>query len=418
VTIAASAASVPTPGDVASVPLARSACLALAISVALAACVDTRRASPKAALDATPVAEVAPVAAQPPGPTIGSGSVKVALLLPLSGGGGGGAAATSLRNAADLALAEFQNPDLTILVKDDRGTADGAREAATAALGEGAELIIGPLFAPAVIAAGGVAKAAGKPVLAFSTDVNAASPGVYLLSFMAQSEVDRVVDYAVAQGRRSFAALIPDTTYGSVVEAQFREAVARANARVAAIERYTPGQPQPAVQRLASVLGGPAPQVDALLIPDASEALPAIGSALISAGFDPARVKPLGTGVWNNPRAFGIAALQGGWFAAPDAAGFASFANRYRARFGGEPTRIATLGYDAVSLAAALARTGGNARFSDGALTNPSGFNGIDGVFRFRPDGSNVRALSVLEVRNGATNVVSAAPRTFAASGT
>lgn len=393
--------------------------LCLALALTLGAC-ESRRARPSAAIDTPPVTEAAPIPAPGPstGPTIGAGSVKVALLLPLSGSGQGAAAATSLRNAADLALSEFQNPDLTILVKDDHGTADGAREAASQALGEGAELLIGPLFAPAVVAAGGVAKAAGKPVIAFSTDANAASRGVYLLSFMAQSEVDRIVDYAAAQGKRSFAALIPDTTYGTVVEAQFREAAARANARVAAIERYTPGQPQPAVQRLASVFGGPTPQIDAILIPETGDNLPAVGSALISAGFDPSRVKPLGTGVWNDPRAFGIAALQGGWFAAPDAAGFAAFANRYRARFGGEPTRIATLGYDAVSLAAALARTQGAARFSDGALTSPSGFAGIDGVFRFRPDGSNVRALSVLELRNGATSIISAAPKTLGPSGT
>ena len=397
-------------------PLRSALCLALAVT--LGACVDTGRPRPSAAIDTPPAIIEAVPAAPSTGPTIGTGSVKIALLLPLTGSGQGAAAALSLRNAADLAISEFQNPDLTILVKDDRGTADGAREAATQALADGAELIVGPLFAPAVLAAGNVAKAAGKPVVAFSTDANAASRGVYLLSFMAQSEVDRIVDYAVAQGKRSFAALIPDTTYGTVVEAQFREAAARNNARVAGLERYTPGQPQPAVQRLVSVFGGAAPQIDAILIPESGEGLAAIGTALASAGFDASRVKPLGTGVWNDPRAFGVAALQGGWFAAPDSAGFAAFATRYRARFGGDPTRIATLAYDAVTLAAALARTQGAARFADGALSSPAGFAGVDGVFRFRSDGTNVRALSVLELRNGATGIVSPAPKSFGPSGT
>lgn len=355
---------------------------------------------------------------QASGPTIGTGKVRVALILPLTGPGQGAAAGSAMRNAAELAIAEFQNPDLTILVKDDRGTPEGAREAATQAIAEGAELIVGPLFAGSVQAAGQVARQAGRPVIAFSTDASVAARGVYLLSFLPQSEVDRIVDHAVAQGKRSFAALIPDTSYGSVVEAQFREAAARRGARVVAIERYPVGQPQAAVTRLTPLISGAAPQADALLLPENGDGVTAVGQALQAAGFDPTRVKPLGTGVWNDPRTLRIAALQGGWFAAPDTAGFNAFAGRYRARFGSEPIRLATLSYDAVSLAAALVRTQGSQRFTDPVLTNPSGFAGADGVFRFKPDGTNDRALAVYEVRSGAPVIVSPAPRVLGASGT
>ncbi|HEX8165779.1 MAG TPA: penicillin-binding protein activator [Beijerinckiaceae bacterium] len=350
--------------------------------------------------------------------SIGAGSVKVALILPLTGQGQGAVAATSLRNAAELALSEFQNPDVAVVVKDDRGTAEGARQAAEEALAEGAELIVGPLFAPAVQAAGQVAKQAGRPVIAFSTDATVASRGVYLLSFLAQEEVDRIVAYASAQGRRSFAALVPENTYGSVVEAQFREAAAKRGARVVAMERYAPGQAQGAVQRIAPLITGVNAQADAIFLPDNAEGLPGVAQALSQVGFDPQRVKPLGTGVWNDPRVFRTPALQGGWFAAPDSAGFNAFAGRYRAKFGSDPTRIATLSYDAVSLAAALVRTQGSQRFAEGVLTNPSGFSGADGVFRFRPDGLNDRALAVLEIRNGAAAPVSPAPKALSPSGT
>lgn len=361
-----------------------------------------------------PITEVpATIPAAPAGDTIGTGSVKVALILPLTGPGQGAAAAKSLRNAAELSLGEFQGADMTILVKDDRGTADGAREAATQALADGAELIIGPLFAPSVAAAGQVARGAGKPVVAFSTDTTVAARGVYLLSFTPQPEVDRVLDFAAQQGRRSVAGLIPESVYGNVVEAAFREGAARYNLRVVAIERYQPGQPGPAVQRLAGVIAGDQPQVDAILIPEAGDGLAAVGSALGGVGFDPARVKPLGTGVWNDPRTAQVPALAGGWYAAPDLAGYTAFSSRYRARFGAAPTRIATLAYDAVSLAAALVKTQGPQRFAEASLQSPSGFAGVDGTFRFRPDGTNDRTLAVVEVRNGGTSVVSPAPRTL-----
>src|SRR4051812_47305467 len=185
-----------------------SAGLAALLPLIVAGCIGSGSLAPPEA--AAPAAEV-PAAAS--GSTIGTGSVKVALILPLSAQGQGAIVAQSLRNSAEMALAEFQNPDVTILVKDDHGTAEGARAAATQAVAEGAELIVGPLFAGSVQAAGQVARQSGRPVIAFSTDAGVATRGVYLLSFLAQAEVDRIIDYAAAQGKRSVAALIPETTY-------------------------------------------------------------------------------------------------------------------------------------------------------------------------------------------------------------
>lgn len=366
-----------------------------------------------------PQAELPPTAA--PGPagqpgSIGAGSVKVALALPLTGPGAQIGAA--MRNAAELAYEEFQQPDLQILVKDDRSTPDGAREAAQAAIAEGADLVLGPVFAGSVQAAALPARNAGKPVIAFSTDATVASRGVYLLSFLPQTEVDRIVDESVAGGKRSFAALIPESAYGNAVEAQFREALARKGARLAGIERYPPGQPGPAVERLASVIGGPAPQADALFLPETAEGLPAVSAALMKAGFSPARVRPVGTAVWNEPRLFALPALQGGRFAAPDAAGFTAFAGRYQARYGTNPPRVASLAFDAVSLAAALARQYGSQRFAEPTLTAGAGFAGVDGTFRLRPEGLSERALAVYEIRNNAVTAVSPAPRALAKPGT
>ena len=113
----------------------------------------------------------------------------------------------------------------------------------------------------------------------------------------------------------------------------------------------------------------------------------------------------------------GWPALQGAWFTAPENAGFNAIAQRYKAKFGSDPARIATLAYDAVSLAIALSRAQGSQRYSESVLTNPSGFNGADGVFRFRPDGTNERGLSVLEIGGGAAKIISPAPRTFSGNG-
>ena len=391
----------------------RTSGLAAGLAALLAACTPLGFGGSPATTDVMS-APVAPVqsrslagAAVPS--AIGSGPTKVALILPLTQNGAPSSVGTSLRNAAELAYVESGSNDLTIMLKDDRGTSDGARDAAQAAVGDGAEIVLGPLFAGSVREAGRVAHAANRPLIGFSTDAGAASSGVYLLSFLIESYVDRVVDYAAQQGKKSFAALVPENDYGNVALAEFQQRAAKLGVRVEAIERYQPGQATDAVQRIASAL----PRIDALFIPEQADAMPAVAQALTANGIDSRKVQILGTGIWNDPRVLKLPALQGAWFAAPENTGFNAFSGRYRAKFGSDPARIATLSYDAVSLVAALARTQGGARFSDNALTNSSGFNGADGVFRFRADGPNERGLAILQINNGAAVTASPAPRSF-----
>jgi ABC-type branched-subunit amino acid transport system substrate-binding protein len=358
--------------------------------------------------------EPSPAAAQPA--AIGTGAVKVALILPLSAGGNAGAVAQSMKNAAEMALAEFNAPDIQLLVKDDAGSAGGAQQAAQQALAENAEIIVGPLFAHSVGAVGAVARPRGIPVIAFSTDASVAARGVYLLSFLPESDVDRIVDHAVGSGKRSFAAMMSEGAYGTVVEAEFKQAVARKGARIVALERYTPdpARMQAAAQRVAQAARG----ADAVFIPEGPEVVPSVARALSGAGLDLRRVQLLGTGLWDDPRIFADASLQGGWYAAPDGAGFRSFAARYRSRYGQDPVRTATLAYDAVALVAALVKTQGGQRFSEQTLTNASGFAGIDGLFRFRSDGTNQRGLAIFRVTPNGGQQIAPPPRAFSGSGT
>jgi len=346
----------------------------------------------------------------PPTALMGAGQVKIALILPLSGSAANVAA--SMRNAAEMALEEFKNPNIQLLVKDDAGAPQTAQAAAQQALDEGAEMILGPLFAQSVSAVAQVARGRGVPVIAFSTDASVAARGVYLLSFLPESDVKRIVEYAASRGKRSMAALLPDNAYGAVVEASLQQEAARRGVRVVTLEKYSadPGRMADPVKRVAQA----ANRVDSIFIPDSADAVPQVAAALGADGVNLKREQLLGTGLWEDPRIFSTAALDGGWYAGPDPEGFRKFAARYRARFGQDPVRAAALSYDAVALIAALAKTQGQQRFSEPVLTNASGFAGIDGIFRFKPDGTNDRGLAVLRVAPGGGQVISPAPRSFA----
>jgi ABC-type branched-subunit amino acid transport system substrate-binding protein len=306
-----------------------------------------------------------------------------------------------------MAVDESGAGDVTLMVLDDHSTPDGAAQAAQQALSAGAELIVGPLFSPGVREVGRVAKSAGKPVIAFSTDTSVSSRGVYLLSFLIEGYVDRIMDYAKSKGKKSFAAMAPQSDYGNIAVAEFQQAASRLGVRVVTIARYAPGQAASAAQEIAGVSS----QIDALFIPEQADGMESVNAALVASGV---KTQILGTGIWNDARVMKLPALQGAWFAAPENAGFNAFAGRYRAKFNSDPTRLATLSYDAVSLVAALARTQGSQRYTEKVLTNASGFNGADGVFRFRVDGPNERGLAVLQIGAGAATVQSPAPRSFA----
>jgi branched-chain amino acid transport system substrate-binding protein len=347
---------------------------------------------------------------------IGGGGIRVGLILPLSAAGNAGTVAQSMKNAAEMALAEFNSPNVQLLVKDDGGTSGGAQQAVQQALGEGAEIIVGPLFAHSVGVVGAAARQRGVPVIAFSTDATVATRGVYLLSFLPESDVDRIVDYAIANGKRSFVAMLSEGAYGNVVEAEFKQVVARKGSRIVGLERYplTPA----GIAGPAKLIAQASRLADVAFIPEGPDVVPSVIQALTSATppLDTKRVQLLGTGLWDDPRIFNNAQLQGGWYAAPDSTGFRNFSARYRQRNNQDPVRTATLAYDAVALVAALVKTQGPQRFSEQTLTNPSGFAGIDGLFRFRPDGTNERGLAVMQVGPTGGQIISPPPRAFGAA--
>lgn len=352
-----------------------------------------------------------------PGPNEGApevrrgNSVKVALLLPLTSTGHTAAVAKALKQAGELALFELDNPSFQLIVKDDKSTPDGARAAAEEAIKEGAEIILGPLFAGSVQAVAPVARQAGIPVLAFSNDRQVAGDGVYLLGFLPQQEVDRVVGFSLAQGHRRYAALLPNDAYGKVVEAAFRHAVSAGGGVIAALESYTPASNamvEPAERIVTAIKQAEEAlqPIDALFVPGGPETLPSLGPLLAYASIDTSRIKLLGTGGWDYPNIGREAVFQGGWYASADPRGWRDFSEKFARTFGSSPPRLASMAYDAVTIAIRLSGQPAGSRFTAANLTRSAGFSGVDGPLRLLESGIAQRGLAVLEVQSIGANVI------------
>jgi hypothetical protein len=261
------------------------------------------------------------------------------------------------------------------------------------------------LFAQSVSAVAPVARTQGVPVIAFSSDRAVGGDGVYLLSFQPEDEVTRVISYAARHGHSHFAALVPSNAYGGKVEKAFRDSVAGEKARVVDVEHFDPkpeltGPPAEAVN---------ATNPDAILVAQGGPVLKAMAPSLATG----ASVQLLGTSLWQDSSLQKEARLDGGWFAAPPDDQWRGFADRYAATYGTRPPRIASLAYDAMSLVALLSKGTPYHRYSEAAITDPNGFSGIDGIFRFHYDGAVERGLAVMAVSPDGFRVVDPAPHTF-----
>src|SRR5471032_3137536 len=319
---------------------------AIAAAVAIAACTPKPEAPPPAPMVVAPPAPVVghpldrdmPAYLRLPGMAPDAVPVRVGLILPFtSSSGPTRALAASLMKAAELAMFDSGNRDILLMTADEGNGGATAATAAQQLLAQGAEVIIGPLFGPSVSVVAPIARDRGVPVLAFSTEKSVAGNGAYLLSFLPQYEVRRVIRYAAANGHHQFAALEPQTAYGDVTSEAFTDAVTSAHGAVVDVERFAPNAGAVAVPAGAVAKS----DADAVLIAQGGVILRAIAPTLSMDGATRDKVKLLGTGLWDDDPALAReASLQGSWYAAPMPGADGEFVSKYRATFAAAPAQL------------------------------------------------------------------------------
>lgn len=333
---------------------------------------------------------------------------KVGLLLPLTGQHA--QVGNAMLQAAQLALFDMGEGRMQLLPKDTKGTSVGGASAAQAAIDEGAQLIIGPLFSQAVSGASPVARRGSVALIGFSTDRTVAGAGSYIMGVLPEGQAERMADYAATQGYKHVGIVAASDAYGRLSADAFRS---RASSRAVRITQAMN------TQNLETVLS---PDIQAIFLPMGGQMAVQIATRIKQQRPD---IALLGTGLWDDDQLVSNAVMGGAVYAAPSPRLRRNFENKYRNLYGSNPPRIASIAYDATALSVVLSRqkpiVSNTARvsmrpssFASSAITNPSGFSGIDGIFRFRPDGTAQRGLAVLSIRNGQALTREGAPSSFA----
>jgi ABC-type branched-subunit amino acid transport system substrate-binding protein len=355
------------------------------------------------------------------GPAIDTSEpVPVALLVPSgSGQAGDELLARSLQNAARLAIADLGNVRIDLRIYNTAGQPGQAQAMAIKAADEGAKIVLGPVFAQEANAAGVALAGRGINVLSFSNNTDIAGGNVFVLGPTFQNTANRLASYAVRQGKRRVMVVHDRNTAGEIGKAAIQRGVSNAGGSVVATVGYEFSQngivqaaPQIASQARSS-------EADAIFMTaDTAGALPLLTQLLRDNRIDNSVAQFIGLTRWDIPAAtLSLPGTQGGWFALPDPSLYQQYQSRYQAAFGEAPHPISGLAYDGIAAVGALIKAGRSDALSGSALTQGSGFVGVNGIFRLRSDGSNERGLAVAQIRNNQLVVIDAAPRSFGGAG-
>lgn len=344
--------------------------------------------------------------------------VPVALLVPKSSNGAGTVAA-NLENAAKMAVADLGDIKIDLRVYDTAGSADVAAQQAQRAVDEGSKIILGPLFAEAANAAAVAVGDEGVNVMSFSNNPSIAGGNVFILGKTFDNTASRLMSYAKAQGKSRAVIVHPENVEGEFGRVALQRAANEVGIEVVSVQSFT-FTPQGVIDAVNPIknatLSGNA---DLLLLTSTSAgALPLLAQMLPEAGINPATIQYAGLSRWDiPPQTLALAGLQNGWFAMPDVTKTQNFSTRYQAAYGAQPHQLASLAYDGIAAIGALVAAGKANALTADALTQSSGFEGVDGIFRLNKNGTNERGLAIAQVKEQRVHIIDAAPSSFTFSG-
>lgn len=346
--------------------------------------------------------------------------VPVALLVPRgSGQASDNLLATNLENGARLAMRDLNGVQIDLRVYSTAGNAQTAATQAAQAVNDGAQIILGPLYAESANAAGVAVAPQNVNVLAFSNNTTIAGGNVFVLGPTFETTANRLVDYSARQGKDKIVVVHAQDVAGQLGRNAIQRAASRSGATVTGAVDYPLSQQGliAAVPQVKAAVDNSGANAIFLTAPPAS-GLPLLSQLLPEAGVSSTTTQYVGITRWDiPPQTLDLPGIQGGWFALPDPGRSGAFRSQYQAAYGNAPHPVASLAFDGIAAVGALVAQGNAGALTGGALTQGSGFQGASGIFRLRSDGTNERGLAVATVRDNRVVVIDAAPRAFGGAG-
>ncbi len=352
--------------------------------------------------------------------------VQVALLLPFSGKNKD--LGFSLFNSATISVF-YNDPNslIELVLFDSKDTPKDSEKAFREIIDRKIKIVIGPIFSSSVEAIEKLAKQNKITVISLSNNQSLINKidkegGVFVSGILPEMQVEKIVNYAISQGKLNFAIIAPSNQYGKTITELLKRFVRAKQGNFITSEFYDNNSKDldRTVERAInsfvlpnSVTKGKKdrelvindydriyPQV--IMIPESGKISSKIISSIKKQNTQERDFQILGTSQWDDKSIFD-SNLIGSWFPAPENEKFSDLENFYYSKYEKFPPRIASIAYDMIGIIAEIVnRKQGQApnvsdfiNFKNG---DKNGYQGIDGLFRFLPNGLVQRNLAILKI--------------------
>tara|TARA_R110002020_G_scaffold224505_8_gene434042 strand:- start:1683 stop:2807 length:1125 start_codon:yes stop_codon:yes gene_type:complete len=317
--------------------------------------------------------------------TYGNGPVAIAVLLPTD--------ATLRKKAADisdgakLALDDLGAGQLRIDFQASSSSSAEAVSKVQAATAAGTKLIIGPATNAEVSRIIAGTSLPRPPILALVANNSAGGSHVWPLYGDAIDSALEGVGVAVAAKQKTIV-VVHEANFPAENLLRLREGISLKGGTTAGFVPY----PADGKNLSAAFANGAAVfnKADTIVLLGGGEAIGQVIDILAAGEFG----KSIATSlipeeIYKRPSAQGL------MVAIPSTSSVSVISDRFKARYGREPSYDAAMGYDSIAIAAGLVRSGGADAITVANLTSLQGFRAATGLFRFRPDGRIERRMVV-----------------------
>lgn len=351
---------------------------------------------------------------------------KVALFLPLSGKYK--ELGESLANSALISLFENdKRKNIELVFIDSKSDAQLAKQAFNEVIKNDIKIVIGPIFSETTKQIQEQADNNKITVISFSNNRQLMQNikqdnGIFLSGLLPESEIENIVSFAIKQGKTRFSIIAPRNDYGNTITALYKKLIRDKDGIFITSEFYSANEQSlsRAVENVVNafvidaeikinndtvIKESQRQYSEVIMIPESGRVLSKIIDRIKAINIDEKKFQILGSSNWDNIATLNNRNLVGAWFSAPLNDNFKDFEEVYYEHFQKLPPRLSSISYDLVLAISQIAKDK-ETKEDKSAITATSltsyqeGFVGIDGAFRFLPNGLVQRNLAILEVGN------------------
>jgi ABC-type branched-subunit amino acid transport system substrate-binding protein len=341
-----------------------------------------------------------------------------------------------MTNAAQLSLFENNKKEILLRIYDTKGTTFGAVEAINKAVQDGVDVVIGPIFKAETNAIQKIAEKNELLVFSLSNEQDLLnSKNIFVTGPIVEQEIQLLISYMVEKGIYNYVGLVPNTNFGASVNGVLREAIVSKDAMLIKTEYYDQEEqhmlkkiielisfyevPKTLYEnfekkKLESKILGETKNMElevkeddkiypqAMFIAEGGKFADQIGSLVFSVRKEKRNIQLIGTSKLDgNENTLKNPYLDETIFVGANPEKYEKYASSYEKMYRYRPLKITSIIYDLINIVDQVYRKEDEVYRPDKlALLNPMGFDGIDGRFRFLPNGLIERKLYILQFKD------------------